>query len=332
MPFSEIVGNAALVERVAQMARARRVPPSMLFSGRAGVGKVRTAVTLAQALNCAVGDGDACGRCPSCLRIGRDEHSDVRVLRPEGKGAQIKVEGVREAIAEVPYRPFEGRHRVIVVVDAERMNPTTANTLLKTLEEPPPWASLILITANEASLLPTLLSRCQILRFSPLAPDELVEILVKERGIDESEALLLASVSGGGLSRALELQKEPLAELRSEALRIARVASDGALAGDLVPWADALSKESRLLIVLDLLLAVLRDVAAKTAGAAILHRDLEREVESLAKSLSLERWLTAYTLAEAALIDMRDRYLNKRITLSRLLVSFDELSGRTQAR
>ncbi len=328
MPFSEIVGNAALVERLARMTRAARVPPSMLFSGRAGVGKLRTAVTLAQALNCTVADGDACGHCPSCRRIERDEHPDVRVLRAEGKGGQLKAEGVREAIAEIPFRPFEGRHRVVVVADAERMNATTANTLLKMLEEPPPWASLILIASNEATLLPTILSRCQIFRFSPLAPEELIEILVSEHGIERSDALLLASVSGGGLSRALDLKDEPLAELRSEALRIAGVAAEGAPARDLVPWADALSKESRLMLVLDLLLAILRDMAAKVAGARILHRDLEREVELLSTKLPLERWLTAYTLAEQALIDLRDRYLNKRITLSRLFVSFDELSRR----
>lgn len=328
MPFSEIVGNTALLERFARMMRAGRVPPSMLFSGRAGVGKLRTAITLAQALNCVHGEGDACGRCAPCLRIEREQHPDVRVLRPEGKGGQLKAQGVRDAIAELPFRPFEGRHRVVVLVDAERMNATTANTLLKTLEEPPAWASLILITSNEASLLPTILSRCQILRFSPLAPDELIEILVREHGIEKGEALLLASVSGGGLSRALELRDEPLAELRSEALRMAHVASEGALASELVPWADALSKESRLMLVLDLLLALVRDVVAKTAGARILHRDLEREIESLAARVSLERWLTAYTLAEQALTDLRDRYLNKRSTLSRLLVSFDELSGR----
>jgi DNA polymerase III subunit delta' len=326
MSFSDIVGNTALVERLARMTRSGRVPPSMLFSGKAGVGKVKTAVTLAQALNCAVRDWDACGRCPACLRIAQGVHPDVRVLRPEGKGAQLKAEGVREAIAEIPYRPFEGRHRVVVVVDAERMNPTTANTLLKTLEEPPDWASLILTTSNEAALLETILSRCQILRFSPLAPEELIEILVSEHGIEKSEALLLASVSGGGLSCALELKNEPLAELRAEALRMARVAAEGALADELVPWADALSKDGRLMLELDLLLAILRDVAAKVAGATIHNRDLEHEIESLAASLSLERWLAAYSLAEEALIDLRDRYLNKRITLSRLLVSFDELS------
>src|SRR3972149_1625514 len=117
--------------------------------------------------------------------------------------------GGRDAIAEIPFRPFEGRRRVIIVADAERMNPTPANTLLKTLEEPPPWATLILVTANEAALLPTILSRCQIFRFSPLAPEELEALLVARHALTPDRAALLPAGAGGGRARALELRDEP---------------------------------------------------------------------------------------------------------------------------
>jgi DNA polymerase III subunit delta' len=327
MPFADLVGNAAIVARLSAMVRSGKVPPSMIFSGRAGVGKLQAAIALAQALNCREPEGgDSCGKCPACLRIGRDEHPDVRVLRPDGKGGQLKVEGVRDIVGQIPFRPFEGKHRVIVLVDAERMNPTTGNTLLKTLEEPPAWATLVLLTGNEASLLPTILSRCQLLRFSPLAPDALVELLVTQHQVERDRAILLAAVSGGGLTRALELQEEPLAELRLEALRFASVAAEGGAAEELVRWADRLSKESRLTLILDLLLSLVRDVAAKLGGALVLHSDLEKEIGRLAEQASLPIWLAAYSLAEEALVDLRDRYLNKRITLSRLLVAFDELS------
>ncbi len=166
--------------------------------------------------------------CPSCIRIKKDEHPDVRVLRPEGRGGQLRAEGVRDAIADVSFRPFEGRRRVIILADAERMNPTTANTLLKTLEEPPSWATLILVTANEAALLPTVLSRCQIFRFSPLAPEELETLLRSRHGIDPDRAALLAAVAGGGIARALELAEEPLPELRQQALSIATLAVESA--------------------------------------------------------------------------------------------------------
>ena len=134
VPFSDLIGNAAVVSRLARIARSQQIPGSLLFSGRPGVGKLQAAVALAQALNCGSASSDGCGRCSTCVRIARDEHPDVRVLKPEGRGGQIKAEGVREALAQIPFRPFEGRRRVIILADAERMNPTTANTLLKTLE------------------------------------------------------------------------------------------------------------------------------------------------------------------------------------------------------
>jgi DNA polymerase-3 subunit delta' len=308
------------------MVRARRLPGSLLFAGRAGVGKLQAAIAVAQALNCRESDEDACGVCASCTRIERGEHGDVVVLRPEGKGGQLRAEAVRSAIADVPFRPFEGRHRVIILVDAERMNPTTANTILKTLEEPPPWATLILVTSNEATLLPTILSRCQAFRFSPLAPEELATLLVERHGISKERAPLLAAVSRGGLARALELDSEPLDELRAEALKVARVAAEGERDRELVPWADALSKETRLVLLLDLLLSIFRDAAARLAGAPVLHADLEREIGALAARAPLPVWTSSYALAEEALVDLRDRYLNKRITLSRLLADLRDLS------
>jgi len=328
MAFSDLTGNAAVVLRLKLLLGSEKLPGSMIFCGRAGVGKVEAAVTLAQALNCTVSTGDACGRCSICLRIAKDQHPDVRLLRPEGRGGQLRAEGVREAAAEIPFRPFEGRRRVIVIADAERMNPTTANTLLKTLEEPPPWATLILATANEAALLPTILSRCQIFRFSPLAPEELEGLLVTRHAVPPDRAALLAAVSGGGIARALELTDEPLSELRQQALRLSSLAFESAKAEDLVHLADALSKDSRLMLLLDLLLSILRDLAAKKAGAGILHRDIESEIEALAERAPIDAWLEAFTLAEEVLVDLRDRYLNKRISLSKLLLSFQELGLR----
>jgi DNA polymerase-3 subunit delta' len=325
MSFSDLAGNAALTTRLKHLMSAGKLPRSMIFSGRAGVGKVEAALTVAQALNCEVSDDDACGRCPSCVRIAKGEHPDVCLLKPDGRGGQIRVEGVREAISEVPFRPFEGRRRVIILADAERMNPTTANTLLKTLEEPPEWATLILTTANEATLLPTILSRCQIFRFSPLAPAELETLLKTRHGIAPDRAPLLAAVAGGGVARALELAEEPLLELREQAIAIAKLLVESAPSETLVPQADALSKEPRLMLLLDLLLSVLRDLAAKAAGAPVLHGDIEAEIGALSERAPLDRWLEAFSLAEEVVVDLRDRYLNKRISMSKLLLSFQDL-------
>ncbi len=321
MPFASLVGNRALMSRLARMAGADSVPPSLLFAGPAGVGKLETALTLAQAQNCLTLTGDACGECSACVRTGRGEHPDVRIARPEGAGRQLKAESVRQVVSESPFRPFEGRRRVSIFVDAERMNPTAANTLLKTLEEPPAWVILILITSNAAALLPTILSRCQIYRFAPLAIDDLIDQLVAQHEMDRERATLLAALSGGSLPKALELEEESLVDVRNDALRVASVVVDGAREQDMVPWADQLAKDDRLLLLLQLVIGIVRDVATTLGGGAIVHRDLEPDIEKLASSAPLPAWLHAYHLAEQSLQDLRDRYLNKRITMSCLLAS-----------
>src|SRR5262249_24546682 len=141
------------------------LPPSLIFAGPQGVGKRLTAVALAQALNCEQG---GCGACPVCARIARGVHADVLVVEP-GDSGTIKVDQVREAIDRTAYRPFEGRRRVVIVDEADALVPEAQNALLRTLEEPPPASVFVLIPARPEMLLPTVRSRCQRLRFGPLA-------------------------------------------------------------------------------------------------------------------------------------------------------------------
>ena len=159
MSFARMTGNRSAVDRLRNMVSKARVPPSLLLSGPEGAGKLQAAMNLAKALNClspekGEGEADACDQCPACTRIEQGGHSDVQIIGPEGPGGQVKADAVRQVVTESPFRPFEGRNRVYIFKEADRMNRTAANTLLKTLEEPPAWTVLVLLTSHEAAMLP----------------------------------------------------------------------------------------------------------------------------------------------------------------------------------
>lgn len=234
--FNQLAGNQRVKDLLKRMLEANRVPGALLLSGPEGIGKKRFAVELAKALNCRTPDGvEACDRCPACLRIAkfnypqsdksddweqiiRTDHADVGlVVAPK---RVLKVEQMRAIEREANYRPFEGKARVFLIDDAEKLNDSSANALLKILEEPPPTSHIVLITARPAILLSTIRSRCQVVRFSPLTPTEIEEYLLRDKRIDKEEARLRARVAGGSIARALESDVDRFREQREAMFRV----------------------------------------------------------------------------------------------------------------
>lgn len=217
--FSELTGNARVKEALKRMMASGRLPGALLFAGEEGVGKKRFALEVARALNCRTPkDGEACGVCPSCVRTVKlnyperedadewtqiiwTDHPDVGlVVAPK---RVLRVEQMRQIEKEANFRPYEGKARVFLIDEADKLNDASANALLKVLEEPPQTSHLILITARPAMLLPTILSRCQMIRFAPLAPDEIESHLVSNKLADSKTAKLRARAAGGSIGRAL---------------------------------------------------------------------------------------------------------------------------------
>src|SRR5262245_49499097 len=168
MPLASIIGHASIVDLLRRAVGRGRVPQSLLFAGPEGVGKRAVAVALAQAGNCpkrkAMGGDDACGKCPACQRIERGQHTDVTVV-DKGGDASIKITVLRDRVLDViGYRPFEADRRVYIIDPADEMTEQAQDALLKTLEEPPPAAILILISAYPDTLPATVQSRCRRLR------------------------------------------------------------------------------------------------------------------------------------------------------------------------
>lgn len=164
----DIIGHEEPVRQLKGYVESGRIPHALLFAGPRGLDKVKTAIEFFKALNCLASPGDPCQACGTCLKAERGSHPDLHLIRPGEDRARILVEEIRDIIAETGLNPFEARTRVIIIEPAERMNTASANALLKTLEEPPDGSLLVLVSHNPSLLLPTIVSRCQLIRFAPL--------------------------------------------------------------------------------------------------------------------------------------------------------------------
>lgn len=177
MSWSAIVGQPMAVRLLRQAITFNKVAHAYLFVGPQGVGKRLTAMELAKSLNCLSprSDGSACDSCVSCRKIAAEPptHPDLVVVMPDGRF--IKTDQMRELQSEMYARPTEGRARVAIIDGAERLNAEAGNRVLKLLEEPPPFAVFVLLTHNLAGVLPTIVSRCQIVNFPPLASEEVAD-------------------------------------------------------------------------------------------------------------------------------------------------------------
>ena len=217
--FDSLTGNDRVKDVLKRMLISRRLPGALLFVGEEGIGKKLFALEVARALNCRTPvDGEGCGSCAACKRIFHfnyptssdpDDwipiiwtyHPDVgMVVAPR---RVLRVEQMRQIELESNFRPMEGKARVFIIDEAEKLNDASANALLKVLEEPPSTSHLILITSRPAMLLPTILSRCQAIRFSPLTPAEIESHLTTNKLADGSSARLRARAAGGSIARAL---------------------------------------------------------------------------------------------------------------------------------
>lgn len=217
--WSDIRGHAEIIRRLRFLAAAERLPHALLFTGAEGVGKRRTAHVLARTLLCAKGGDAPCGHCDSCRTMEAGVHPDYFEAVPEARGkgaAAIRTDAVREILVAASGAPISARRRIILIDDADRMNETAANRLLKTLEEPSGEVIFILVTSACEAILPTIRSRAVRIAFGALPRTEL-ETALAERGTDNGETI--AALADGSLGRAYALAAEGLS-LRDDALRV----------------------------------------------------------------------------------------------------------------
>ena len=202
MSFKDIIGQEKPINILKNALLNDRLAHAYLFYGPSGSGKVFTALNFAKTLNCLNRSGaqtDCCDECASCKKIDSGNHIDVRWIDLLKGKSEISIEQIRQVQSQVNLRPYEARYKIFSIQDAEYMNEEAQSALLKTLEEPPAKSIIILTTANPESLLTTIVSRCQSVKFYPLGIERTRDMLIKRFNIENAAAYFMAHIAQSGL-------------------------------------------------------------------------------------------------------------------------------------
>ena len=302
------------MHRLTGFLQSGNIPHALLFSGIDGIGKKKTALAFTMAINCQTMPirpsretecSEPCGACRPCKKIVAGQHPDVLVLEPEK--SRIKISAIRDLARALTVKPYEARQRVVIIDQAHAMNPQAGNALLKLLEEPPAKTILILIAVNTFSLLPTIVSRCQQVRFKPIPEPVLVEYL-RQKGIPFDTAEILGKLANGSYAKANDLAETDWLSRREWIIRtIERLGGDrGAVLS--MAFSEALAKDrDSIVAVLELMKSWFRDMAVVKRGSEnVINKDLLSRIRQAAQHCStmtvlsnIDRLETAHKKIEA---------------------------------
>jgi DNA polymerase-3 subunit delta' len=206
-----MIGHDWAVNFLAEHVAQGKERHAYLFTGPSGIGRRTLALRFAQGLNCLKppAPGRPCRVCPACKRIELMRHPDLSVVEAEHEGETLKIDQVRELQHTLSLSPFEARYRVALILRFEEAHASAANAMLKMLEEPPARVVVILTAKSAESLLPTIASRCEVLRLRPLSADETAKGLHAIRNVPEELSEKLAHISDGRPGYAIRLFEQP---------------------------------------------------------------------------------------------------------------------------
>jgi DNA polymerase-3 subunit delta' len=315
--FESIIGQERPKRILTAFLQKGTFPHALLFTGIEGVGKRSAAVAFAMACNCAgnrslfnpAGDdnrtndhpgvtarpsaGLPCGACKPCRKIESDSHPDVIRIQPAGPF--IKIDQIRSLCQTLAMRPYEAKVRVVIISNAQTMNPAAGNALLKMLEEPPAGTVLILVAPHTSDLLPTIVSRCQQIRFYPISRKILVSVLVREHGLNSRDAQIIATMAGGSLSRAVQMHQTNWINRRNWLISESEAISSGP-ANRLLAFGDQLAKDKeRLPEALEVIKSWLRDLmVAKLDPKNIINQDLAAKLQQTSQKITLSSLLSKF--------------------------------------
>lgn len=339
MSFKDIVGQEE-AKRILQSAiKNNRLSHAYLFVGPEGVGKRLTAKTLAKALNCqppttfvqnrfpakVVGD-DSCDKCRNCIRIDLDEYPDVKIIEPVG--TSIKIEKMREIKRVASLKPLEGKKKVYIILEASAMTQPAANSLLKTLEEPQGETLFILTTSHIPGLLPTIVSRCQLVRFKPLPPKVIENFLIKKGGIAKDEAYMASNLSEGSLRKGMRIASSEQRELRNRVIDLIAKISLKDMEGIFETAREFTQDRDQIPFILSIVSSWYRDLLVfkeSEDSTALVNIDKKEEIAKEVEKYSKEEIEETIPLVLKT-IDYIKRNVNPQLAIETLLLKIGEIN------
>ncbi|MCF6277306.1 MAG: DNA polymerase III subunit delta' [Anaerolineales bacterium] len=323
-----LLGHEWAVDMLRQHIANQSMRHAYLFTGPPGIGRRTLALAFARALNCSQPPtpGEACGGCRDCRQIAAMQHPDLTIVQAEKEGGILKVDQIRELRRGVLLAPYQAKYRIAMLLRFQEANPSAANALLKTLEEAPRKVILLLTAGNAESLLPTIVSRCEVLRLRGL-PVSRVETYLGGHGAPQDKAHLIAHLSGGRPGYALRLLNDETAlEFRREKLDDLHGLLSASRAVRFA-YAEKLAKDKEgFRQTLLLWLSFWRDVMLRTADddGVIANIDRSAEIEKLMAKLSLDDARKIVLAVENAIGQLK-RNVNARLLAEVLLLGFPKI-------
>ncbi len=329
-----LLGHEWAVDMLRRHVARGETRHAYLFAGAPGLGRRTLALRLAQALNCEkpIAPGEPCLTCRTCKQIETMQHPDLSIVEPVDSDSvpsptgEIRIGQIRELQKTFHLKPYQSPYRVALFLRFHEANDSAANALLKTLEEAPPHAILLLTADNPEQLLPTIVSRCEILRLRPLPLEAIVADLM-DRGVGEDRARLLAHISGGrpGFARKL-VEDAALLEKREERLNDLQTLLPAPKV-EKFSYAEKLARDKDAMRQTILVwLSYWRDVLLRVAGAEtpLINVDRNMEIEFLAGRLDLSSARKVVSDHESALEKM-ERNVNSRLLAEVLLMDLPKM-------
>lgn len=296
MYYRDIVGQFEIKKMLIDSIKNEKISHCYIFDGPKGIGKYQLSLVFAQSLFCDNLSDEPCNVCLHCKKVNSFNHADIHIINKQEE--KIKKEDIDDLVNSIYLKPYESNKKVYIINNAENITVQAANALLKTLEEPPKDSIIILISNNINYMLPTILSRCQIIKFKSINFEQIKEYLIKEYSIDEEKSHISSFYSKGILNKAVNiaLGNDNILEKRKEVINILDkiIASDSSIIYDLESYFD--KERDNIDSIIEIMMVWVRDVLffKNNTSNLIINKDMEHILSDHSRLLCEDNNLIEY--------------------------------------